>query len=1167
MSKQQNKNGIFKADTTLQGIFEDIIQQLAEKGWDNDFVILNQGNGRDSYRFGVLLRDIPNPIFVKESEKKQKDFSRFDSAEQNHTDIQKYNKTTKQQGFIDSKNRGSKSLSDSVYDENFQNNKSVEIQQYEKNSLKQVNLQISRFGTKREKSEDDIKTLQPALQRALAGQKTVGFKQPYGEKRFPNSFFEPARPIEAVISNYESVVSETGKSVGELVTRLSDIQTISHMRYDSSALTIAIDTEFYTVGNERYILTWQFAFSDTDKSIIHEIVFFSLNGERLHLSMALSWLIDKYSLHSLPFAKQRENGYLIKNARRWSVPVPDGKNKCKIVVCKSYKEALKVCDDSYRKRLVDSTGLTANGKKIYHKLDNALKDNDVGYYNSFEDFNQYAIPVTLLFHAGIADLPSFGFVDFDSDVLIHTSSVSGGIVSLKCFYLYPTNLLKHWYFRPIKVNVRDTLCYAPGKKRSLEILGEAIGVPKLELIKGYDKADMRRYLMERPLDFLEYAINDSVVTLCYASELWDYNTTMPVTISSASVKASLPILKEVFNCGDDLDKYNLYYRGLKRENLGLYKKDHKNGKSGYSDYKSLKPLNDDANLLQSYAKNAYMGGYNASIDIGWFEGSTYDYDLRNAYATSMALCFDIEWTSERLIFHEWKNQRMNLFDFRTPYDPIFGYFKFRFPDNVKYPCIPVSVNGSIVYPREYVGKNELDGVYASGPEIYLALKLGAEVTAVRAVQGLYRLDENGFPSHSLQAVVKGFVNDRNLAKKAFGEGSLAEILIKEAMNCVYGKVSQGIKEKKSWNAYSDYMEKIGGSEITSPVHASIITSGVRACLLATMNQLNDKGYRVFSVTTDGFISSAPFDVVKNLDLYGFRNLFESARMEMTGNPEMWQIKHAEKALLNFTTRGNVALNTIEKDPIIIDGVKYGGVCAHNSYVTGIQSDTYEDRLALTKVVLSRTGRCRCNTKSFASFRDVARWDNRKDFFVDTIERNISMDFDLKRKPIFDSFQTVYPVVDGVQYEIANFTTEPYQTIDEFKKYKEAGLSHIKRGCLLTQNDWDTFLLKVVGKEEKKAVNARQTRHISDIEWSRIVTLVMGHRLGYWSIPYLASKSYSLQEKLAFINSLNKSKKVFDLNNWKNSRKVERVAQMLPFHMIADLLLEADAIIKEVNLNS
>ena len=99
--------------------------------------------------------------------------------------------------------------------------------------------------------------------------------------------------------------------------------------------------------------------------------------------------------------------------------------------------------------------------------------------------------------------------------------------------------------------------------------------------------------------------------------------------------------------------------------------------------------------------------------------------------------------------------------------------------------------------------------------------------------------------------------------------SLADLLLKEAVTSGYGKTAQDVIDKSSWSASKEMMVDIGGSPITSPYHATMTTTGVRCVLLAAMNQLEDLGYKVYSVTTDGFITNAPENVLVNLDLYGF----------------------------------------------------------------------------------------------------------------------------------------------------------------------------------------------------------------------------------------------------------------------------------------------------------
>ncbi len=989
-------------------------------------------------------------------------------------------------------------------------------------------------GTVTEKNNRLTKSQESSNDAGLSGVKLVGGESHYGR---PQATSAPQIDRKA------------------LVKTLGDIPSVALMRDGlGESLVIAIDTEYYYDNDGRKILTWQFAFVSFDLSIIHEVVIFSLDGKRLTLGLALSWLFHTYSLDCLPFAEFDKHGFYYRDTRRWLVPVKDADGEKTVMKsCRSFEEALEVCnDEEFLVRLKDA------GWR--HKKKNA---DDIGYENDFRDYNPNALPVTLLFHTGIADLTGFGFEDFDKDVLSRVSSVGGGLVSLQGFYIHPITPERYWMFYPISVSVRDTMCFAPAKQKSLESLGKAVGVPKLELIDGYSKDDMLRYMLEQPVAYMEYAINDAVVTLLYASSMWGYLSEMPVTLSSAAVRAAVPVIKRYFGLSDsDKKGFNLMFKGLKIVRKGIIPR---HDRPGYLEDTALVPVSDDAKQIQSYAKDAYKGGYNGCIDVGWYDGLTYDYDLKNAYPTSMALTMDIDWSSDKVISREWRNEKMLLEDFKSPYDPIFGYFRFRFPAYVKYPCIAVSAEGSLLYPRTFEkGDAEMDGVYAAGPEIYLALCLGAEVTAVRAVKGKYRVNPDGYTvSRSLRAAVKNLINDRNLAKLIFGEGSLAETVLKTAVNSLYGKTAQDIIDKETWDAYRQQMVNIGCSQLTSPTHASIITAGVRAVLLAAMNELDSLGYKVYSVTTDGIISNAPPEVVRRLELYGFRVLYEEAREALVGDPTIWQLKHAQECLLNFTTRGNVALNTKE-NPVTVDGKGYAGVCAHNSFVTGHEPDSAEDRLALAKAVLSRTGRCACVNKSFTGFKDVSSPRKvRKDFSVAEQTRKISMDFDMKRKPVRETMETVFPVVDGCSYEIVIFDSVPYETVDEFLSYKKTARACSQNGCLRTMADWEKFFLKL---ENAEATTDNKNKvpyfpRVTDMEWSKIMTLILGYRLGYWDIPYL-SEDHKLEDKLVYINSLNKSKKKFGKNNWKDCRKENRRGQMLDRKYITDLLEACGAVVFE-----
>ena len=255
------------------------------------------------------------------------------------------------------------------------------------------------------------------------------------------------------------------------------------------------------------------------------------------------------------------------------------------------------------------------------------------------------------------------------------------------------------------------------------------------------------------------------------------------------------------------------------------------------------------------------------------------------------------------------------------------------------------------------------------------------------------------------------------------------------------------------------MEDLEGSSITSPYHACMITALVRVLLVMAINQLHDLGYEVFSVTTDGFITDAPADVIEELDLYGLAKYFREARLQLTGykDPSVWSLKHVQDDLCNFTTRGNVSLRVGGADSVLGG---HPGVCAHNSLVTGEEKDSYEDRHALMLAVASRTGRVETHKARPTSFRALTSRSERADFGFRDQGRYLSMDFDMKRRPLRETLAEGTLTLDGVDFKVASVDTAPWDSVEEFMKGKRLG-ERIARegGCLRTRADWDVWFLR------------------------------------------------------------------------------------------------------------
>lgn len=886
-------------------------------------------------------------------------------------------------------------------------------------------------------------------------------------------------------------------------------------RPDNPCILIGFDSEWENLDSgRRSMLSWQFAIVWDNRMI--EICFLKDGPANLPLSLALGFLFDYLGVPCVDVRKIRRYEF----CDEWC----DG--KAVVTVTKKLQDARERCRYVYRGKDFDS-GFT-------HELISDMDDRctkrsgrDWAYFHTFLDYKAVeSIKVTLLCHTGKVDLTGLGEMEY---VLKHLTEVQGGLVSLQAIRLAPCSLKKtsHKYVYPISLSVADTMCHAPAGQKKLKNLGDAVSIRKID-ISDARKSHMQGFLEADPPGFLEYASTDSVVTLMYSSALYGYNNRPPVTITSAAAKVMKGAMMQYYKIdANDTARFDRLYRGLEKVSHG---KCACNDRPGFCDNTSLEPISEDARRIQDFSSMAYHGGYNSCCEVGYFSQDTYDFDLRNAYPTSMCLVPDIDWDNPIRFRIENKSMDIRTFHvFDNIYNPVMPfvcYCRFKFPDHVKYPCIPVNVDGVPVYPRSSDG---LDGVYVAGPYIYLALKLGATVFCQYGYVLNSLLTPGMQESRSLSHAVKQLVQDRNRAIAEQGKKSLEDQILKTMVNSGYGKTSQNVVKKHTWSAYMNEMEDLGCSAITNPVSAMMTTAIVQCVLLACQNQLHELGYMSCSVTTDGLISDCPYDVLAGLDLYGFRCFWEQARLFLTDGKDsgLWETKHHQNDLVNFTTRGNVSLLP-------------HGVCAHNSAKSGFRSDSYEDRLWLMTQVLDRTGAVDCTDMKWTSFKDIVQ--KKTDFHVSSEVRHLHMDFDLKRKPDRESFTTDHPVVDGVTYEIAHFDTVPYENVAEFRLYRK---KKVLFDCLRTMAEWQSFFVKVD--------TDRYCCIVKDLGWSILASVIMGYRAGKWEIPALEGKTVA--EKCVWINQHNDSSRKYKESDWKNARRPDRQANMLPEKILKDKLLE------------
>lgn len=734
------------------------------------------------------------------------------------------------------------------------------------------------------------------------------------------------------------------------------------------------------------------------------------------------------------------------------------------------------------------------------------------------------IPVTLICHTGKADISVFRRSKYDIDILRKLGEIQGGWMTTEYVHFTASNDRNRNYYWLLNLCVRDTLGLTPAENKSLKALGNVIGRPKIELPPKVIE-HMSYFAVSNPIEYYKYAMNDADIVVSFCSELFMCNHAVPMTLSSAAASSMYGSIKEYFGITKKAD-YDRIYRGLEMLDEGVIKSEDECMK--FLKATRYVPIRDnpDVKIVNEFFEEAYTGGFNASFYIGWIKEYTTDFDLQNAYPTAMANIFDIDWNEH---VRDLPRDTLRLMDLVSPLNPAVAVGEFTFPDTCYCPNIPVPVKGGMkIYPRH--AKN----VYMTGPDMWLALKLGAEIKVFRGFVCPI-LENKGKPSKCLAYAVTKLVQDRFKAKKIYKDNPLVEKSLKTMVCSCYGKTGQNVSPKTRYNAKKMGRVDAEPSTVTSPYHAAYTTALVRCMLIACINQLHDLGYHVYSVTTDGFITDAPIDVVRGLDAFGFAKIFQDGRYTLNQTTEdcdanqVWEPKHYNNIFLNITTRGNVAVND-------------EGVLAHNSYSTGEIKDSRADRDAYIIAVLSREGRLKCSTKVWTQFSEIV--ERKHDFHVNETIRQLSMNFDYKRCPIVETAIDTpihYESVDGlysVDTVIAEYDTRPFNDAEEFLNYRNTMQNE---DCVKVVADLERVKIKST-TSTKGYIGKNLPRKI-------LLSILMGYRSGLYDIPALDGLKQS--EIVETVNSWGIAH--ITINDWKNCSRTKRQDNMLSRELVEETL--------------
>jgi hypothetical protein len=490
-------------------------------------------------------------------------------------------------------------------------------------------------------------------------------------------------------------------------------------------------------------------------------------------------------------------------------------------------------------------------------------------------------------HFSIADLSMLS--DFDK-FKHHFDSVQNTLTTISRPYLMGKGKT---------LVLRDTALLVPAGASTLAEVGKLYGLNKIDIgdyITHMD--DLRDF---NPTLFHDYAMRDAEIALRHIIEMEkaSYKITgvgsVPSTLSSLARRFVFKFWEE-----KHVDLNNFVY--FNNYNI--------------ADFKSIYTpqgiqTTGNIGLILPMFMAGFRGGRNESYAYGIDRNDTwYDYDLVSAYTTAMShlgipdFRKAIHLTGQKALKEFIKNCNRKEIEFASDnsvkYDLTNCYsifeVKFKFPEDTIHPCLPVSIDEtSALYPLE-------GQTITTGYELYLASLMNCDLTLIKGT--ILPFKSNDVRPYA--DVIKYLLEQRSLYEK----GTLYNLLYKQLGNSIYGQTGQGFRAFKRFNSRSNSLEEIGTSLLSNPVISSHITGLIRAVLGEVIRQVNIKGGKIISCTTDGLITNMP-DLIKEINYDNkLISIYSNLREEISGDKNILEIKHVVKGIISWSTRGQLGIEPL-----------------------------------------------------------------------------------------------------------------------------------------------------------------------------------------------------------------------------------------------------------------
>ncbi|EPQ9415469.1 hypothetical protein ACUXNU_003722 [Vibrio vulnificus] len=598
----------------------------------------------------------------------------------------------------------------------------------------------------------------------------------------------------------------------------------------------------------------------------------------------------------------------------------------------------------------------------------------------------------------------------------------------------------------------DTMLLSPNGS-SLASVGELLKVPKVEIPEPYSISRMDEFLEGNRDLYEKYSITDSIISARHFERVSAFCQhtlglkSVPFTIGGMAVKAFVNSLE---------DKRG--YRGL----FGFEKVTKEVWPSDRT-----KPLTITRDVpvtarmtLENFATQCYHGGRNESFIAGPTQLDVWnDYDAPSCYSAIT------------LGLRELDYERMFM---TTKLDHLFGdkcalaWVEFEFPD-IAYPSLAVRSEKGLIFP--------LTGeTHCTGHELEVAYNQGAKI---KVKQGFV------IPWKNDTRIFEGYMSWIRENRKKLVKGSFDERLFKELANTVYGRFSQALRPKTSFDIQAGYSKQMPPSTLTNPYFAAY-TTGLARALMGEMLAGIPKHRVVVSTTTDGILTNA---TLGEIDLTGpicqrFRSHFH--RIEPDGG-EILELKHQASQLIGAKTRAQyTVIESEDYEPILAKG--------------GVKVDpTITDQSAyMVDKYLTRKPGDKVDGSYLTPNR--MRFLEHKDLMLEKRSIYLNMEYDQKR-------QLLNPVMVDVEgrKHIA-LETKPHKSLDDMLFTRLRFDRWRKTHCLKTFEDWYGWQDRLVMAETASNENVRlKADETSDSLMARLFLRFYAHEQGGMSKKQISAK--------------------------------------------------------------